>query len=330
MRFFRSVAMAFSALFLAAPALAQGWSAETSFADDWFYADAVPQGGPINFGCAGRYPGADWTLGEGVGPLDPYLILISMNEAIGVATFSDSPQGDVIFVIGETGYLLPDVRWNEMLTQWGAVISIGDPLITALLAGGDAQLWADGTLVAEMPGAGLAASMAEVINFCDAHWIASGDPLPSHAAETIQILRAQPPAPVPMEQVMLDQITAHCGGPGQVRADAVGRSDFDGDGVEDILLHWSGVTCQTDNPLVAGPGAGECGSAFCLTTAYVSSSIRAGNAAFEILAPSARVDPDIATDILLGVGLNDCNRLNMQPDCRTRSRWNGVEFVRIE
>ena len=330
MRFFRSAAMAFSALLLTTPALAQGWSANSDFTEGWFFADVRAEGGPINFGCAGSYAGSDPFRGEGGGPYDPYIIQISMNQTVDVADLGLGSRNDVIFVIGEAGYQLPDVWWNEMLTEWQSVVSIGDPLITALLAGGDAQLWAGGALVGAMPGAGLAASMAEVINFCDAHWIASGAPLPSHAAETIQILRAQPPAPVPMEQVMLDQITAHCGGPGQVRADAIGRSDFDGDGVEDILLHWSGVTCQTDSPLVAGRGAGQCGEAVCLTTAYVSSSIRAGNAAFEILAPSAWVDPDIATDILLGVGLNDCNRLNMQPDCRTRSRWNGTEFVRIE
>lgn len=330
MRILKTAALAFGAVLLSTPLLAQGWSAQTRLMSDWFFGDAMQEGAPISFGCAGSYPGADWTMGEGIGPLDPYLVLISMTDAIGVETFSDGPRTDVVFVIGETGYLLPEVWWNALLSEWGSYVSVGDPLITALLAGGDAQLWSGPELVAEISGAGLAASVAEMINFCDAHWIASGAPLPSHAAETIATLRAQPAPPATMEQVMLDEITGHCGGPGQVRADAVGRSDFDGDGVEDILLHWSGVSCQTDNPLLAGPGAGECGSAVCLTTAYVSSSIRAGNAPFEILAPSAGVDPEMATDILLGVGVADCNRLNMQPDCQTRHRWNGVTFARIE
>jgi len=56
----------------------------------------------------------------------------------------------------------------------------------------------------------------------------------------------------------------------------------------------------------------------------------AGNAALEILVPRARADPANATDILFGVGVNDFKRLNMQPDCRTRHRWNRVEFTRMD
>jgi len=330
MRVFKAGLLALGALMLATPVLAQGWSVRTEFSDLWFFADAVPEGGPISFGCAGSYPGADAMRGEGMGPLDPYIIRVSMNQTIDVAGIGLGPRDDVVFVIGEAGYQLPGVWWNEMTGEWTTDISVGDPLITALLAGGDAQLWAGQLLVGDLPGTGLSVSVTEAINFCDSHWIASGAPLPSHAAVTIETLRAQPAPPPSMEQVMLDEITSHCGGPGQVRADAIGRSDFDGDGVEDILLHWSGVTCQTDNPVLAGRGAGECSQAVCLTSAYVSSSIRAGNAVFEILAPSARVDPANATDILLGVGLNDCNRLNLQPDCQTRHRWTGAEFIRIE
>jgi hypothetical protein len=330
MRMFKAGILALGALFMAMPALAQGWTARTSFADSWFFAETAVAGGPITFGCAGSYAGADPMRGEGMGPLDPYIILIAMNETVGVATFSDGPLNDVVFVIGNTGYRLPGVRWNEILGEWSVSISVGDPLITALLAGGDAQLWTGQVLVGDLPGAGLSASMAAVINFCDGHWIASGAPLPSHAAQTVQTLRAQPPAPASMEQAMLDEITRHCGGVGQVRADAIGRSDFDGDGVEDILLHWSGVTCPAGGPQVAGRGAGECGADNCLTTAYVSSSIRAGNEPFVILAESARVDPVSPTDILLGVGINDCAGQNLQPACQTRYRWTGAEFIRIE
>jgi len=315
---------------IVAPALAQGWSARTSLFEGWFVGDAISEGGPIRFRCAGGYAGADPMVGEGISNLAPYVIRIVIDETIGEVSSSSGPRNEVIFVIGNTGYLLPDVFGDEMLHQWTSEISVGDPLVTALLAGGDAQLWSGQVLVGDLPGAGLAASMADAINFCDRNWVATGVPLPSHAAETIQILRAQPAPPASMEQVMLDEITRHCGGNGQVRADTIGRSDFDGDGVEDILLHWSGVTCQSDNPMLSGRGGGECGILNCLTTAYVSSSIRAGNEPFRILAASAWVDPAISTDILLGVGLNDCEAQNLQPNCQTRSRWTGAEFTRIE
>lgn len=330
MRIFKAGCIALAWLLLAGPVAAQGWTARTDFTEGWFFAGAGTEGGPISFNCAGHYPGADWAYGEGGGPYDPYIVHISMNQTIGVAAFSDGPRNDVIFVIGNTGYQLPDVWWNEMLGEWGTHISVGDPLITALLAGGDAQLWAGGVLVGDLPGAGLSSSVAGALNFCDSHWIASGAPLPSHAAITIQTLRDRPSggAGGNMEQAMLDYITGHCAGAAEVRADAVGRSDFDGDGVEDVMVHWSGVSCQ-QGAYAGLHGAGNCGASNCLTSVFVSSSVGAGNGPYEVLSLSARPDPSSATDILLGVGAPTCAQLNLQPDCIARQRWNGTAFATV-
>ncbi len=329
MAFFKLGVFAAVATLLAAPVVAQGWDTRADFTRQWFFGGAGLEGGPIGFGCVGHYEGADWSYGEGISPLDPYIIHISMNETIGVPGTPQftvaAPLTDVIFSIGNTGYQLPGVVWNEMVGDWEAHISVGDPLVAALLAGGDAQLWSGGALVGDLPGQGLASSMAAAINFCDGHWIASGAALPTHAAATVQALRA---APISMEQAVLDRVTSHCGGEGQVRADAISHSDFDGDGREDVLLHWSGVTC-TQGPNANQRGAGECGAENCLTSAYVSGVISAGGAPYDLLASSARVDPNAATDILLGVDPQICAQLSLQPSCIARQRWNGTEFATV-
>lgn len=331
MRLLKTCLFAVTTLLLAPPVVAQGWTDRTSFEERWFWGGAGMEGGPISFNCAGHYADADWSYGEGGGPYDPYIIHISMNETIGVANSAHTGNGatrdDVVFVIGGAGYQLPSVYWNEMVGDWGTIISIGDPLVTALLSGGDAQLWTGQVLVGDLPGAGLASSMASAINFCDDHWIASGAPLPSHAAETIQILRATP-QPISMEQAVLNQITTHCGGAGEVRADAVGRSDFDGDGREDLLLHYSGVSCQ-QGQWAGIYGAGECDAQNCLTLAFVSGSIAAGELPYRVLASSARVDPNNSADILLGVDPAVCSALGIQPDCIARQRWNGTVFALV-
>ncbi|MGR3711350.1 MAG: hypothetical protein ACU0A9_18130 [Alterinioella nitratireducens] len=330
---FKAGLVALASLVLAGAASAQGWTVRTDFTEGWFFAGAGIEGGPISFNCADHYPGADWSYGEGGGPYDPYIIQISMNQTIGVPGeanwANNAPRNDVIFVIGNTGYQLPDVRWNEMVGEWSTQISVGDPLVTALLAGGEAQLWAEGALVGDLPAAGLSSSVAGAINFCDSHWIASGAPLPSHAAITMQTLRDRPSSGATnMEQAMLDYVTGICFGAAQVRADAIGRSDFDGDGVEDVMVHWSGVSCQQGD-LANLRGGGNCGASNCLTSVFVSSAIGAGNGPYEVLALSARVASENGSDILLGVDPGTCTELGLQPACIARQRWNGAQFVTV-
>lgn len=194
MSFLKPITAGLVALTLAGPALAQDWGLRSDFTEGWFFAGTGTDGGPISFNCAGHYPSADWSYGEGGGPYDPYIIHVSMTEAVGVWDPNQPTSGtlsDVIYSIGGAGYQFPQVQWNAMVGDWGVVISMGDPLITALLAGGPSELWVGDQRIAQLSGTGLSANLAQAIRFCDGHWAAMGVQVPQHAAGTVMALRAQ-------------------------------------------------------------------------------------------------------------------------------------------
>ncbi|WP_420397556.1 hypothetical protein [Nioella sp.] len=194
MGFLKPIFTGLSVLALAGPAMAQDWGIQSDFSQGWFFAGTGTEGGPISFNCAGHYPSADWSYGEGGGPYDPYIIHVSMTEALGPIDWSQPDAGrrsDVIFSIGGLGYQFPQVQWNEMVGDWGVVISMGDPLITALLAGGPSELWAGDRRIAQLSGTGLSENLAQAIRFCDDHWAAMGVGVPQHAAQTVMTLRGQ-------------------------------------------------------------------------------------------------------------------------------------------
>jgi len=194
MSFLKPILGALTALALAGPAMAQDWGLRSDFTDGWFFAGTGFEGGPISFNCAGHYPTADWSYGEGGGPYDPYIIHVSMTEALGVVDWTLPDAGrrsDVIYSIGGAGYQFPQIQWNEMVGDWGVVISMGDPLITALLAGGPSELWAGDQRIAQLPATGVSTNLAQAIRFCDGHWAAMGAQVPAHASATVMALRGQ-------------------------------------------------------------------------------------------------------------------------------------------
>lgn len=194
MGFLKPILTVLTALALTGPAMAQDWGLRTDFSEGWFYAGTGFEGSPISFNCAGHYPTADLSYGEGGGPFDPYIIHVSMTEAVGVWDPNQPGRGtltDVIYSIGGAGYQFPQVQWNVMSGEWGVVISMGDPLITALLAGGESELWVGDQRVAQLPAGGISANLAQAIRFCDGHWTAMGAQLPAHASATVMALRGQ-------------------------------------------------------------------------------------------------------------------------------------------
>ncbi len=311
---------------------AQGWTVSTYSDLGYFGANVRQDAAGISFGCGGRYPSADPMLGEDSTGNRPYTFGVEVSVNILPYSIPDR-RSDVLVAVGGQGFQFPMMLFSDLDGAWISDVSLGDPLVAALMTGsGGIQVWAGQTLLDQPTETTLAQSLYDAIQFCDSHWIAAGTPLPAHAVSVIQTLRGQVSTPAPaaitMEAAMLADVTANCGGAGQVSADAIGRSDFDGDGAEDILLAWNGVSCST-GPMVGSRGAGQCGMQNCLNTAYLSSQYQLGLDPWGMLALDAWTDPSNPGDILMSVAQNVCVQLQLQPDCVIRRRWNGVDFVQV-
>jgi len=227
--------------------------------------------------------------------------------------------------------------------RWESYISVADQLIVALMAGGGLSLWSQDQQVAQYGAAGLAEGLATAIRHCDSQWAAAGHALPEHARDVVMTLRGQagagggtgaagggfaPVAPTgpSMEQAALDAVSDACEGPGRIREDFVFRSDFDGDGAEDIVLDWRGVSCQQGS-FANAPGAGNCGMQNCLVSVFVSSAIVAGAGPWETLAMDARPANDNPAHLMVGRSPSACSSLGLSSGCGQRFAWNGSDFV---
>ncbi len=318
---------------------AQDWRLDTTFEAGWFWGAVNSEYSEMFIGCSGYHPGADMMVGSEDGPHHPYVFTIELPDALIPAEqhhwANAATRNDVMIVSNGLGYILSDLRYNELNgARWETYISVGDPLIVSLLQGGPVDIYRGEQRIYALPGDGIASAVTGAMQFCDAHWMATGTPMPAHAVEMINRIRVASNAPdvaesgQPMLDRMLADITTHCGGPGEVQADTIDYSDFDGDGIEDVVLDWRGVSCQGGS-LTGGQGAGNCGFANCLIEVYVSGAINSGAAPWGILAVSGFADEAQPTDILMDVTPQVCTQLGLPQGCLIRRRWNGVEFIRV-
>jgi hypothetical protein len=187
----------------ATPAVAQDWQGSTSADQGWFWGWVRPNDASMLIICSGSQPGADPMIGAEDGPHPVYGLTIEMMQADLSDPDFTAPgpysRNDLILVSEATGYLLPAANWQELNGErWESIISVGDPLIAALLGGGGVQAWADGPVQLGDYGAeGLAEGLAAMIRHCDAQWAQAGHALPDHAAGVVMALRAASPATAP-------------------------------------------------------------------------------------------------------------------------------------
>ena len=131
----------------ATPALAQDWQGSTSAEQGWFWGWVRPNDASMLIICSGSQPGADPMIGAEDGPHPVYGLTIEMMQADLSDPDFTAPgpysRNDLILVTEATGYLLPAANWQELNGErWESIISVGDPLIAALLGGGGVQAWA--------------------------------------------------------------------------------------------------------------------------------------------------------------------------------------------
>lgn len=331
-----------AAMVMAGSAAAQDWTVSTTLDRGWFWGRVSSSDDRMNIRCSGSLPGADPMYGAESAPHTPYTFTIEMAYREIVATDAHTgnaaTRDDVIVVSNAQGYQLPDVRYNMLNGErWQSAISVADPLVVSLMAGGGLHLWAQDRQVTQYGAAGLADGLATAIRHCDDHWTQAGHPLPDHARDVVMTLRGQSgngtggaaplqPSGPSMEQAALDAVTDQCAGPGQVRADFIFRSDFDGDGLEDIVLDWRGVSCQ-QGTFANSRGAGHCGMHNCLVSVFVSSSIAGGARPWETLAMDAQPAEDTPAQLVVGRSPSACSGLGLAAGCGQRFAWNGSDFV---
>ena len=232
-----------------------------------------------------------------------------------------APPGQVVWAVGETGYILPAVQWDVLSDAfWLQPLEMGDTLIRDMLDGGDVQLLLGGERLSRATDG--AKDLQAAISFCADRWQALGTALPPISADMV----AASPQRSAMEQAALDRLGATCAdGVQSVDAGALVQAEIDGDGQHDIVAFWDKITCAGSLPRPV------CGASQCAIDVFLSSSFaKAGQPQTVYGATGTVIAGPAGRHILQIVGrLATCSHAQNPNDCTFDWGWTGTEFDRL-
>ncbi len=312
-------AAAMSMLALVGAASAQDWSMSQFDDGSYFSATLAPIDGPgPALVCGersprGLSPAATGNLEPDITPVGAFRLYLS-DRAIGAPAPQRMIRDDVLIVAGGSGYRLRGLRWNAAFSTWQIDLPATDPSFAAIAAAQEFELRYDGG-VRRLSSAGFAAGVGGLSTYCQTMFASIGKPWPA--------TQALPPARQTMRQLAEAGIRQSCGGAAHWTPEAILPAQIDGDGAEDIVVDWHGVTCTTGVPRP------NCGAANCLVEVYISALYPRVGAPESTLALGVRLQPlTNGNDALAFAGsLGSCTRTVGQTRCETLSYWNGAALV---
>lgn len=317
----RAVLAPVLALLAAGPVAAQGaqWQFQ-SFDDGSYFTGAI---GPsddsgITFLCGekspqGLSPYQTGNMEPDITPRDSLRLFIG-EGLLGRQDGMTEARQDVLIVAGDTGYRLPVVTWDELFWAWVVDLPATDPMFAAI--GGQAQVElrsAAGTQ--RLTASGFAAAHDSLIAYCQSMFTIIGQPWSSSTAAAVA-------PPVSMRQEAEAGVRAGCGGPAQFGEQALLAGDIDGDGAEDAVVFWEGLTCSGGYPRPF------CGASMCSVQIYLSSRRGRGGNPDELLAQAVRLQPlsNGNMGVATVMSLVSCQG---RPGCEIIWYWNGTGMVQL-
>ena len=315
MRLLRIARVAPLMLLLPCAAMAQGWSLRTGD-DSSFFTGAIhaPEGIEMMLLCGERSP--QGVSPEVTGNMEPditpaqVLRLNLSTRDIGQPQHGAPPRADVMIVTGSTGYRLAAVRWNEMFGVWEADLAANDAVFAAMSAAPVVQIHSAAG-VRSGSAANFGTAYQQLIQYCEAQFAAIGQPW------------GGPGQGGPMQEAAEAEISARCNGPARREDGYMLRANIDGDGVEDVVLDWSAISCQQGEP------RSFCGAANWESSTFISASYPRTGRPVDLY--SLGVSITALSNGLDGVtfagGLSSCGGTG---GCETTWYWTGAEFTPLD
>ncbi len=221
---------------------------------------------------------------------------------------------DVLLIVGATGYRLPVVNRNSLYSSWEADLPATDAVFAAIAAGSDFEIRSD-TGARVLTSRGFLAAHTALTRHCQSMFTAIGKPWTSVPAAAAPV--------VSMREVAEASIRSGCGGPATLGPEALHSGDIDGDGLEDVVVYWNGITCS------AGYPRPFCGASACSAKFFVSSLHARGVPPKNLLTQGVRMQPlsNGNTGVATTGRLSSCQN---RPNCEFIWYWNGREITLLE
>ena len=283
-------------------AVAQSWQVVTEDDGSFYFAMGfVP--GKLGLFCGGRSPQRLSALATGnVEPriTQPGQVGLELSDALIGANQTGVPRGDVMAVIGNLGYRLPQIHLNELVGVQEQFLRRDDSLVAALQSGEPLEFRTDAGGRQTVPTARAASAIATALSYCD------------------RLANARPQADlIGAAQTYIFQA---CGGQAQASQGYLLQGDLDLDGQDDIVIDWSLITCP-------GPLARPfCGASKCSVDVYLSRKYRPGAQpdGYLALGVTMQASPFGGAQLRMGGGLSDCGGAGA---CYGIWRWDGRQLA---
>ncbi len=220
-------------------------------------------------------------------------------------------RDDVMLIVGDSGFRLRGLRWNELFSTWEVDLPATDPAFAGIAAQERFELRSDrGSHV--ISAIGFDAGLRQLTGYCSAMFTAVGLPWSTGQAGA-------------MRRAAETDIRRGCGGPATTSDRALLSANIDGDGVEDIVLDWGEVTCQSGLPRPF------CGAAMCSANLYVSALYPRTGKPEDWLAQGVRLQPlnNGKDGVAMGASLASCREAGHPGGCTAILYWDGTRMVTL-
>ena len=291
-------------LLLTQSAFAQAWQVVTEDDGSFYFAMGFAPG-QVGVFCGGRSPRG--LSPQVTGNVEPRVTKIGqvgleLADSLIGANQTGAIRNDVMAVVGQLGYRLPQVTLNELVGVQEQYLRRDDGLLTALQSGQPLEFRTDSGRQVRVDVLGASRAINTALSYCD-----------RLSNSTIQ---------VDLTSAAQTYIHAACGGSASAVPGYLLQGDLDVDGKDDIVIDWSKVTC---------PGAVPrpfCGASKCSVDVFLSRTFRPGGQpdGFLALGVTMQSSPFGGAQLLLGGGLSDCGGLAA---CHSIWRWDGRQLARF-
>lgn len=231
-------------------------------------------------------------------------------------------RSDVMVVVGDQGYALPQIQWNELNHRWETQLQAVNAMFDRIGAAASFRLYSRfGDIT--VPADGFAQGYASFLGYCRSMFASVGRPWRTGAARAGSAAGTAPmggSAGGIMRQAAEAVVRKECNGAATWSPGAFLTGDIDGDGVEDVVLDWSEVSCTIGNPRP------YCGAAVCSAHWFLSSVPLRRGEPDGMLAHGVRLQPltNGNVGIVVGGPSNGCMQVAGTPHCETLYWWNGA------
>jgi hypothetical protein len=283
-------------------AVGQSWQTVTED-DGSFYFGLAYVPGNLGLFCGGKSP-------QGVSPqvtgnVEPRVtkrgqLGLEMSDALIGQNQSRVPRNDVMIVVGNLGYRLPQISRNELVGTQEQFLQENDPLVRALQSGEAIEIRTEQGRRTSVPTDGAPASIATVIAYCN------------------RLANTRPA--VDLTAAAQAYIFSACAGQAQATQGYLLQGDLDLDGLNDIVVDWSRITCPGSHPRPF------CGAANCSVDVFLSRKFRQGRQPDGYLAIGVEMQnsPFGGVQLLMGGNLNNCGGVSV---CQSVLRWDGRQLA---